>query len=159
MRTDPTDTGGLFTGRRPGTAPVRYRAVPERGSSRRQRLDDALALAIAAVMAVVNLLFWGPIPAGALWVAAHVSGDGDSRIFLAIVAAFALCLAGLLGGLIVLKRLDAAWLIVRRAAGHDQRKGIVAPMFAVCAAVGGTAFVIWLVFVAGLGSSLTSGSA
>ena len=33
MRTDPTDTGGLFVGRRPGTAPTRYRAQPERGSA------------------------------------------------------------------------------------------------------------------------------
>ena len=28
MRTDPSDTGGLFAGRRPGTAPVRFRAIP-----------------------------------------------------------------------------------------------------------------------------------
>ena len=31
MKTDPTDTGGLFVGRRPGTRPIRYRALPERG--------------------------------------------------------------------------------------------------------------------------------
>ena len=31
VRTDPTDTGGLFVGRRPGTAPTRYAAPPERG--------------------------------------------------------------------------------------------------------------------------------
>ena len=30
-RNDPTDTGGLFIGRRPGTAPLRYKADPERG--------------------------------------------------------------------------------------------------------------------------------
>jgi hypothetical protein len=157
MRTDPTDTGGLFTGRRPGTAPVRYRRPPHPGSVGRRRADEALAGAIAAVMVVVNLLFWGPIPAGALWVAAQLSGGADSRIFLAIVAAFAICLAGLLGGLVVLKRLDAVWILVRRAAGHDQRRGIIGPMFAVCAALGGTAFVVWLVFFAGLGSSLISG--
>ena len=34
-RNDPTDTGGLFIGRRPGTAPVQYRTPPERGSARR----------------------------------------------------------------------------------------------------------------------------
>jgi hypothetical protein len=158
MRTDPTDTGGLFTGRRPGTAPVRYRGTPERGSSRRQHVDDALALLIAAGMAVVNLLFWGPIPAAALWIASRISGDGDDRIFLAIVAAFALCIAGLFTGLIVLKKLDAWWLLVRRAAGHDQRKGIIGPMFGICAVLGGTAFVIWLVFIAGLGSSSMPGS-
>ncbi len=156
MRTDPTDTGGLFVGRRPGTAPVHYRGTPRRGSARRRRLDEALALAIAAVMAVVNLLFWGPIPAGALWVAAQLS-DGGERVFLAIVVAFGLSLAGIMLGLVVLKRLDAAWTIVRRAAGHDQRRGIIGPMFAVCAVVGGAAFAIWLLFIAGLGSSTMPG--
>ena len=29
MKTDPSETGGLFVGRRPGTRPVTYRAVPE----------------------------------------------------------------------------------------------------------------------------------
>lgn len=157
MRTDPTDTGGLFTGRRPGTAPVRYRKPPQRGSSRRQRIDGAIAVAIAGLMAIVNLLFWGPIPAGALWVASRVAGPDGSRVFLAIVVAFGLCLGALMLGLVVLKRLDAAWIVVRRAAGHDQRQGIIAPMFAVCAAIGATAFTIWLVFIAGLGSSMIPG--
>jgi hypothetical protein len=157
VRTDPTDTGGLFTGRRPGTAPVRYRRPPRRGGSRRQRFDEALALAIAGLMVVVNLLFWGPIPVGALWIASRIAGPASQRIFLAIVAAFGLCLLGLMVGLMVLKRLDAAWVLVRRAAGHDQRKGIIGPIFAVCAAVGGTAFFVWLVFIAGLGSSAMSG--
>jgi hypothetical protein len=158
VRTDPTDTGGLFTGRRPGTAPVRYRQQPERGSSRRQRLDDVIALVIAGLMVVVNLLFWGPIPAGALWVASRIAGPDGGRVFLAVVAAFALCLLGLMAGLAVLKRLDAAWIVVRRAAGHDQRQGIIGPMFAVCAVVGATAFTIWLVFIGGLGSSMMPGS-
>jgi hypothetical protein len=156
MRTDPTDTGGLFTGRRPGTAPVRYRSTPERGSSRRQHVDAVLALVVAALMAIVNLLFWGPAPAAALWVVAHISDDGKN-VFLAIVAGFALCLAVLMIGLVVLKRLDAMWVLLRRAAGHDQRKGIVGPMFAVCAVVGGTGFTIWLIFIAGLGSSTMPG--
>lgn len=158
MRTDPTDTGGLFTGRRPGTAPVRYRQPPRRGSSGRRRVDAAIAFGIAALMALVNLLFWGPIPAGALWVASRIAGPDGSRIFLAITAAFALCLGGLMVGLVVLKKLDAAWIIVRRAAGHDQRRGIIAPMFAFCAVVGASAFTIWLVFIAGLGSSMIPGS-
>jgi hypothetical protein len=156
MRTDPTDTGGLFTGRRPGTAPVRYRTTPQRGSSRRQHLDAFFALLVAGAMAVVNLLFWGPAPAAALWVAAHVSDDGKN-IFLAIVAGFALVLGALMLGLVVLKRLDALWILLRRAAGHDQRTGIIGPMFAVCAVVGGVGFTIWLIFIAGLGSSTMPG--
>ncbi len=44
MRTDPTDNGGLFIGRRPGTAPVRYRGTPEKGSGRRRVVDALFAL-------------------------------------------------------------------------------------------------------------------
>lgn len=36
--TDPTDTGGLFIGRRPGTKPVRYRTAPEAPTGPRRRL-------------------------------------------------------------------------------------------------------------------------
>jgi len=43
MKTDPTDTGGLFVGRRPGTRPVRYRSLPEHGGERRRAFDRSLA--------------------------------------------------------------------------------------------------------------------
>jgi hypothetical protein len=157
VRTDPTDTGGLFTGRRPGTAPVKYRKPPERGSARRQHADALLALATATLMVLVNLLFWGPIPAGALWIGSHASAGG-TNVFLGNVVAFGCCLAGLFAGLAVLKRLDGLWIVVRRAAGHDQRKGIIGPIFAVCAVVGGSAFTIWLLFIAGLGPSMAPSS-
>ena len=71
MKTDPTDTGGLFVGRRPGTAPVRYRHLPERGSRARARFDAGVAALLVAMMVFVSLLFWGPIPAGALWLASR----------------------------------------------------------------------------------------
>ena len=48
MRTDPTENGGLFIGRRPGTAPVRYARLPESGSSARQAVDRTLAAAMLA---------------------------------------------------------------------------------------------------------------
>lgn len=156
MRTDPTDTGGLFNGRRPGTGPVRYRETPVRGSSRRQRVDDVLSVLIAALMCAVSLLFWGPIPAGALWVAGRLS-DGGRSVFGPIVAAFALVLGGLMLGLVLLKRLDATWVLVRRAAGHDQKRGIIGPIFAVCAVVGGGAFTVWLLFIVGPGSTMAPG--
>jgi len=120
------------------------------------RIATALALLVAAVMAVLCLALWGPIPVGALWIAAQIS-DGDHHLFGAILAAFALCVALLVVGLLVLRRLDALWVALRRTAGHDQRDGILGPMFAVCAVVGGAGFTIWLVFVAGLGSSLVPG--
>ncbi len=64
MRTDPTDNGGLFIGRRPGTRPIKYRAIPERGERRRQRIDKVIAAAILVLMTVIGVSFWGPIPAG-----------------------------------------------------------------------------------------------
>ena len=57
VRTDPTDTGGLFVGRRPGTAPVRYRTPPEPGSARRRRFDALVAAGVLLAIILVNLLF------------------------------------------------------------------------------------------------------
>ena len=99
MRTDPTDNGGLFIGRRPGTAPIRYRAVPKRGALSRQRRDDALASAILAAMVAVNLTFWGPIPAGWLWVASQVDYQTGS-VSVGILVGFVGLLFTLLGGLL-----------------------------------------------------------
>ena len=153
MRTDPSDTGGLFTRRRPGTAPVRYREQPEPGTAARRRADGVLAAALLAVMIVVNLLFWGPLPALSLWIASRVQYATDS-VGLGLLAGFAALLALLFGGLVVLKRLDAAWILVRRAAGADQRTGVLPRVFGATAVVAAIGFTVWLVFIGGLGSSL-----
>jgi hypothetical protein len=156
VRTDPTDTGGLFVGRRPGTAPTKYRRLPERGSASRRRMDALLAHAVLALMVVVNLLFWGPIPAGALWLAARIQYWTDN-VGLGIFLGFAALLGALLLGLMVLKRLDRAWILVRRAAGIDQREGVLGRVFAVTAALGALAFAIWFLLINGPGSSTFSG--
>src|SRR3954447_3608542 len=122
MRTDPSDTGGLFIRRRPGTAPVRYGADPDPGTARRRRVDAVLAALVLALMVVVNLLFWGPLPALALWIASRVQYASDSVGF-GLLVGFCALLAVLFGGLVVLKRLDGFWILVRRAAGIDQRGG------------------------------------
>jgi hypothetical protein len=158
VRTDPTDNGGLFVGRRPGTAPVQYRELPDVGSRARRRVDGVLAGGLLAVQVVLNLLFWGPIPAGSLWVASQVQYHSSS-VSLGILVGFAVLIAVLFAGLAVLKRLDHAWILVRRAAGHDQREGMLGTIFGVCAVAGGAAFLIWLIFIGGLGSSLVSGQA
>jgi hypothetical protein len=51
---DPSDTGGLFIGRRPGTGPVRYRDVKP-SSERRRRYDRLLAHALLALELVLCL--------------------------------------------------------------------------------------------------------
>lgn len=152
-RTDPTDTGGLFVGRRPGTAPVRYRTLPEEGTLRRRTFDRAVALGILLTMILVNLLFWGPLPAGALWVCAQVDYKTDN-VGLALVVGFAVLLAALFGSLMILKRLDQTWILVRRAAGYDQRQGVLRIVFPVTVAIGVAAFSFWFIVIHGPGSSL-----
>jgi hypothetical protein len=153
VRTDPTDNGGMFVGRRPGTAPVRYRGVVREGSATRRRLDSVIAAFVLACMVVLNLLFWGPIPAGGLWVAAQVQYR-TGNIGLALVVGFAVILAALFGGLAILKRIDQLWILIRRAAGHDQRKGVLTPVFATTCAIGVVCFTVWLLGFAGLGPTL-----
>jgi hypothetical protein len=153
VRTDPTDTGGLFIGRRPGTAPVKYRALPSRRGAGRQRADGLLAHGVLGLMAGVNLLFWGPIPMAWLWVASQVEYLTGSVSF-GIAVGFAGMLLTLLAGLVVLRTLDHAWILVRRAAGIDQRSGVIGAVFAATAAVGTIAFTAWLLLFAGLGPTL-----
>jgi hypothetical protein len=153
LRTDPTDTGGLFVGRRPGTAPTRYRTQPERGSARRQRLDALVAHAVLGLMVLINLLFWGPIPALSLWVASQVQYQTDS-VSLGILVGFLVLLALLFGGLALLKRIDRFWILARRAAGHDQRQGVLGRVFATTAVIGAIGFCIWLFIISGPGSTL-----
>jgi hypothetical protein len=157
VRTDPTDNGGLFVGRRPGTAPVRYRGAPERGSAKRRAVDRLLSGAILAVMILICLAFWGPIPAGGLWIAGRVQYVTDN-LGLALLAGFVSLMVALFGGLAVLKRLDQAWILVRRAAGFDQRQGVLRFVFPVTAAIGVAAFSFWLIIIAGPGASLAPGA-
>lgn len=157
MRSDPSETGGLFVGRRPGTAPVRFRALPQRGSASRQRIDRYLANGLLAGLILGSLLCWGPIPLACLWVGSQVSyltGSIFFGIFTALVALFVL----LFGVLIGLRRLDDAWILVRRAAGYDQRTGALGRVFAVTAAICAAAFTFWLLLIHGPGSSVISGN-
>ncbi|MHB1807868.1 MAG: hypothetical protein ACYCU0_01035 [Solirubrobacteraceae bacterium] len=149
-RSDPAETGGLFVGRRPGTAPVHYREAPERGGQGRQRADGMLANSMFAAMFVLSLMCWGPIPIACLWIASEVNYLTRS-VSLGILLAFVALAALLFGTLALLKRLDAAWTLVRRAAGHDQRSGALGRIFAVTAAICAAAFVVWFVLINGPG--------
>jgi hypothetical protein len=157
MRSDPSDNGGLFVGRRPGTAPVRFRALPERGGELRQRIDGSFANMLLAAITLVSLLCWGPIPVACLWIgsqADYLSGSVGIGILVAFAGLFGL----LFGALSLLRSLDNSWLLVRRAAGHDQRTGALGRVFAATAVVCGVLFVVWFVVIHGPGSSIVSGN-
>jgi hypothetical protein len=156
MRTDPSDNGGMFVGRRPGTAPIRFRALPQRGSEVRQRVDGSLAGILLAAITVLCLLCWGPIPLACLWIgsqADYLSGSVSLGILVSFVGLFGL----LFGALAVMRRLDQAWILVRRAAGHDQRGGALGRVFAITAVVCGLGFAFWFLVIHGPGSLTISG--
>jgi hypothetical protein len=147
-RNDPTDTGGLFIGRRPGTAPLRYRGAPRLAGERRRRADAALAAALLAWEMLLCLSVWGPQPLGWLWVGSQVDYRTGS-LFLGIVAAFLGVLATSMLTLAVAAHIDRLWRIVRRAAGHDQRDGMLARIFGVTAIVALAVFTVWFLVLEG----------
>jgi hypothetical protein len=152
-RNDPTDTGGLFIGRRPGTGPLHYRAMPERGGERRRRVDGVLAAAVLAAETLLCLSVWGPQPLGWLWVGSQVDYRSDSHI-LGVAVAFAGIVATLFLTLAVAARLDRIWRLLRRAGGHDQREGALPRIFGATAAVALVVFAVWFLIVKGPAPSL-----
>ena len=152
-RNDPTDTGGLFIGRRPGTAPVRYRTPPQPGSARRRRADALLAGAVLALEALLVLSAWGPQPVAWLWVGSQVDYRTGS-VMLGITVAFLGLVGTLILTLILATRLDHVWRLLRRAAGHDQREGMLGRIFMVAAIVAAIAFTFWLVVLQGPAPSI-----
>jgi hypothetical protein len=152
-RDDPADTGGLFIGRRPGSAPLKYRGTPQRSGSARQRVDGTLALVVLLVEVVLCASCWGPQPLGWLWIASQVNYLTDS-VFVGIIVAFMGLLATVLLTLSITSRLDGLWRILRRAAGHDQKEGVLGRIFMWTAIVAGGAFAAWLILIQGPGSSI-----
>jgi hypothetical protein len=153
---DPTDTGGLFIGRRPGTAPVRFPDV-EPASKRRRRWDGLLAHGLLAVELLLCLTLFGPQPLAWFWVGSQV--DYQTGYVTAGIATIMLgCLASLLLTMALAKRVDHAWKLVRRAAGHRQERGALERIFAISVAVAFVIFTIWFLVIQGPGPSLAPSS-
>lgn len=155
MRSDPSDSGGLFVGRRPGTAPVRFRALPKRGSALRQRMDGSLATFLVVLMVFICLLCWGPIPVACLWCGSHIDYLTGS-VSLGILVSFIGLFTFLFGALYLLRRIDQAWILVRRAAGYDQRTGVLGRIFAITVVFCAGAFLLWFLVIHGPGTGLVS---
>jgi hypothetical protein len=149
---DPTNTGGLFIGRRPGTGPVRYPDV-EPASERRRRADGVLAYGLLAIELVLCLTLFGPQPLAWLWIGSQV--DYQTGYVTAGIATVMLgCLASLMLTMALAKRVDHAWKLVRRAAGHRQERGALERIFAGSVAVALLLFAVWFFVIQGPGPSL-----
>jgi hypothetical protein len=154
-RNDPTDNGGLFIGRRPGTGPVRYRVRPAMGSPARQRFDRGLAALLLVVETLVLVSLWGPQPLGWLWVGSHVDYWTGS-VVAGILVAFIGLIATLFLTLVLAKQIDHAWKLVRRASGYDQKEGLINRIFVISALIAVSAFTFWFLIISGPGSSAFS---
>jgi len=150
---DPTETGGLSIGRRPGTAPLRYRARPTHAGPVRRRTDAMFAAALLAAEALLLATLWGPQPAGWLWIGSRIFYNTGS-VGLAVVVAFVGMLLTILATIGLAMRLDRAWMLVRRASGHEQEKGALERIFVTSMVLAGTVFVIWFLVVQGPGPDI-----
>ncbi len=150
---DPTDTGGLFVGRRPGTRPVRFRDVPADVARRRREGDRLLAYVLLAIEVVVCLTIWGPQPALALWLGSHVQYWTGS-VSIGILAAFILMLITLFGTLAIARRVDHAWKLVRRAGGIRQERGALERIMMIALVITAAGFAFWFFIIAGPGPEL-----
>jgi hypothetical protein len=150
---DPTDTGGLFIGRRPGTAPIRFRAAGAGVGARRRRADAVLAALLLAVETLLCLTLFGPQPLAWLWIGSQVeylTGFVTAGITTILLG----CLASLFLTMALAKRVDHAWKLVRRAAGHHQERGALERIFAASVAIALVVFVVWFLVLAGPDPSL-----
>jgi hypothetical protein len=154
---DPTDTGGLFIGRRPGTAPIRWREDVKPSSERRRRADGVLAACLLTAEILLCLSLLGPQPAGWLWVGSQVDYL-TGYVTAGIATAMLGCLASLLLTMAVAKRVDHAWKLVRRAAGHRHERGALERIFAMSVAVAVVAFAVWFLIIQGPGPTFAPNS-
>src|SRR5919204_3093906 len=134
-RNDPTETGGLFVGRRPGTGPLRYRRQPVTAGELRQRLDRVAAALILLAETLVLATIWGPQPAGWLWVGSQVDWLTDN-VVLGIVTAFVGMVTTIFVTISIAMRLDRVWKLVRRASGHEQKEGGFERIFVTSVVIG-----------------------
>jgi hypothetical protein len=152
-RNDPTDTGGLFIGRRPGTAPLRYRATPVTAGAPRRVADRLLSSLLLVIETLLCVSLFGPQPIGWLWVGSQVNFQTHS-VTLGILSAFTGMLATLMITLGLARRVDHAWRLVRRAAGYHQKGGALERIFIVSAGIAAIGFVFWFLIIAGPGPQL-----
>jgi uncharacterized membrane protein (DUF485 family) len=150
---DPTDTGGLFIGRRPGTAPVRYRELPAGARAARRSADKLLSAGLLAVELLLCLSVWFVQPVAWLWVGSQIDYKTDS-VTAGIVSAFAGMMFSILLTLVIARRVDHAWKLVRRAAGYRQERGALERIFVVSLVIVASGFLFWFFIIEGPGPEL-----
>jgi hypothetical protein len=111
------------------------------------RLARAGSAALLAIEALGTLLMWAPIPLAWLWIGGRVySLTGSLATDLAV--AFAGFIGTTLLAVVVLQRVDQAWITLRRRAGHDQENGALSQVAIVSGTIGIALFLLWYYLLA-----------
>ncbi len=132
---------------------MRFRDDVAPASEQRRRFDELLAGGLLAVEVLLCLSLFGPQPVAWLWIGSQV--DYLTGYVTAGIATIMLgCLASLMLTMAAAKRIDHAWKLVRRAAGHRQERGALERIFAVCVGVALVVFAIWFLLIQGPSPSL-----
>ena len=132
---------------------MRFRDDVAPASEQRRRFDELLAGGLLAVEVLLCLSLFGPQPVAWLWIGSQV--DYLTGYVTAGIATIMLgCLASLMLTMAAAKRVDHAWKLVRRAAGHRQERGALERIFAVCVGVALVVFAIWFLLIQGPSPSL-----
>ncbi len=152
---DPSDTGGLFVGRRPGTRPVRLPVGTKPSEGRRRRADSAFAAFLLFVETILCVSVWGPQPLFWLWFGSQVDYWANS-VSAGILAAFVGMLITLFLTLSAARWVDHTWKLVRRAAGHHQERGMLERIFVIALVLVVVPFLFWFLILNGPGSSTFS---
>jgi hypothetical protein len=153
---DPTDTGGLFIGRRPGTRPIRLPEGTKPSEGGRRRADKTFALFLLFLETLLCISVWGPQPLFWLWFGSQVNYWTDS-VSVGILSAFIGMLITLFITLSLARRVDHAWKLVRRAAGYKQERGALERIFVAALIIVASAFWFWFFIISGPGSSIVPG--
>ena len=148
-RNDPTDTGGLFIGRRPGTGPVHYRETPEPGGpgapARRRPVRGARAARRGAAVPVGL----GPAAASRGCGSARRSSTTAARTCSGSSSPSSASSPRCSSRSRWRRALDRFWRLLRRAAGHDQRDGVMVPIFGATAVIALVVFSVWFLLLEG----------
>lgn len=152
-RNDPTESGGLFVRRPSEVRGVKYRGTPQRKGAGRQNADRAVAYGLLAVEVLLCLSLFGPQPYFWFWFGSQVQYWTDS-VSAGIAAVMAGTLASLMITVVLAKRVDEAWKLVRRAAGYKQERGALEVIFALSVGIALAIFTFWFFIIEGPGPSV-----
>jgi hypothetical protein len=132
---------------------VRYQDDVAPSSERRRRIDGWLAHGLLLVELVLCLSLFGPQPAAWLWIGSQVDYQ-TGYVTAGIGTVMIGCLTSLMLTMALAKRVDHAWRLVRRAAGHRQERGALERIFVVSVGIAVVVFGIWFILIEGPGPSL-----